>query len=62
MQLHFCRELEASRFCNSHEVPKMPEFQTSPLPEKHNLSAYKAMLGMKFSGMVRETDFSPGDV
>jgi hypothetical protein len=35
MQLLFRRKLEASRFCNSDKVTKMPEFQISPLPKKH---------------------------
>jgi|GEM_PF-5038146 hypothetical protein len=37
MQLHFCRKLEASRFCYGYKITKMSEFQTSPLLEKHTL-------------------------
>ncbi len=44
MQLFFSGKFETSRFGHRHEITKMSEFQRSPLPKKHNASAYKVVL------------------
>jgi hypothetical protein len=36
----------------------MPEFQRSPLPRKHNASAYKAFSFMPLGGYVSDKEFN----